>query len=175
MLRTLLAITLYAIPMISYAISCPSNGKIISIGDTIAQVVEMCGDPNSTRQHTENTVVSAKWTYYKKVSGSDNSKVTILFNNMRVTNINVASNSKNCRGNEGVCPPVNQDLTSTNLCSRIIQTGNNMQYVQSACGAPAEEKVLQSDTKEISELSYTSDVGPSVLVFENGLLTDWSH
>ena len=178
MLRTLLAITCYAIPMFSYAISCPSNGKIINTGDTIAQVINVCGNPNTTRQRTENTVVSAEWTYFKKVSGSDNDKITILFNKNKITNINVTSNQQNCRNNTNTtnaCAPLNKNVTSASLCHNIIKTGDTMQHVKSACGVPAQESVLQSVSKQIAELPYTNNVGPNVLVFEDGLLTDWKN
>jgi hypothetical protein len=185
-IRQLFAVVCIALPIQAFAFSCPNNGEPLQTGYTLAQVTQRCGQPSAVNDFTTTRNDSEELVYYKSGLYNANVKITFLVNNSRVTNINIVTNPKQCTnvtssnsatpsGNTvTTCPPTEQNVNSTGICGRLVQTGSGVDYVRSACGNPSQQRVLQSTSTQVSELTYDAP-GPNVLVLENGILTDWKY
>jgi hypothetical protein len=179
MIRKLVTLISLSIPTFAFAISCPNNGTSLATGYTIQKVIQLCGNPVSTSSPSVTNNPSEKWVYYKKGSNNQNAKITILFNNSRLVNIQILSDVSNCAithdTNISRCAPIEQNFTSSQICGGIIQANDNADFVLKTCGAPSEKVTVQSTNTtaaSVTELSYTGQ-SPNILVFENGLLKDW--
>lgn len=145
-----------------FALSCPNNGRVLQVKDSIEEVFERCGSGISTKHYSKSIIVSSKWNYYiTNQSNHTNTKLTIWFDHGQVANISVVMSGRN-----------EQNLRSIRICRMPIQIGNTMNYVQSVCGNPLSQKILQSVTTEITEVKY-GGISPDTLVLENGYLTGW--
>jgi len=148
----------------SYALFCPGNFNTINVGDTIDQVTANCGQPAAQHTHTESPNLPQEWTYYVKMSPTDQAtiKMTVAFNQGLVTNMNV----------NGI------GLSNTSVCGATVQIGDTTKTVESVCGKAAfiqQGNAPQSqpgaETK-ITEMTYTTQTGDTTLVFKNGLLQE---
>ena len=180
MIRKLVTVLSAIIPTCVFAISCPNNGTMLQEGYTIEKVMQLCGKPVATHNDTVTNNASEEWIYYKTGTNNQNAKITILFTNSRLVNIQILSDVSNCAiahdTNISRCAPIEQNFTSSQICGGIIQAGDNAAFVRNTCGAPSKQTTVQGGTPSTntatSELSYTGQ-SPNVLVFENGLLKDW--
>src|SRR3990167_5157360 len=165
-----------------FAMSCPNNGKIISPGYSVDQIIQTCGQPVSTRDYQKTVNTNEVLTYYKDILGA-NVKITLTFSYGKLANINIIDprNTMNqtCQTTNQAgetintpCAPVEQNLLSSGFCGQMIQTGNNINYVRSVCGMPAAQNVTSSITTSVKEMTYNG-VSPNILVFENSQLVDW--
>jgi hypothetical protein len=174
----------------SFAMFCPSNFKNIDIGDSLEQVLELCGPPTTQKTYKQNATSSAEeWTYYKRVNPLDQStaKMVVVIQNDQVININIADDSavsnEVCQSTitgskfaQSVCNSTlnsQHNVGSTQICGAPIQIGDHAQTVETACGkavaVTAYQQPDQPPPTEIVELDYD---GPpkAALLFENKLL-----
>ena len=165
-----------------FALTCPNNGAILDTNYTFAQVVQLCGMPAATKTYQKIASLGEEWTYYKHGFGT-NTQTTVTFKSGKLENINIvdaASHANlNCRvanqlAQSAPCPASTQTLSASGICGLMIQTGNNQDYVRSACGNPAQITVTTGAAAEIKELKYNG-VGRTVLAFENDKLVDWKY
>lgn len=157
-----------------YAVFCPTSFKSVNYGDSVAQVIQTCGAPTTQKQYIKSNQPPPpqEWDYYISASthsslAQPTSKLAITFKDNVVININLAG----------------RNLSSTNLCGNIlsgsiVQIGDTMDSVKTACGRP--DFINQSQPVEINnpannievvELRYEG-TPPITLIFENGVLTD---
>lgn len=155
----------------SFAMSCPSNGEFIDIGYDEAQILKLCGQPISTDSYTTTTNLNEEWVYYKNV-GALRNKVTMLFNEGRLTNINILDTAfkQVCTNQE--CQSRERNVATSGICGQILQVGAGTGYVRSICGSPASQSVSANKTDEMKEFKYEAP-GPSILVMKNGKLLNW--
>ncbi|VVC75514.1 hypothetical protein AQUSIP_08040 [Aquicella siphonis] len=191
-MRLCFATVLFIVSMNAFAIFCPSNFSQVRPGDTIDQVLELCGKPDSQNSYNKTASLSEEWSYYVKSDANDKttSKMTVVFSSDKVININVvvpraleqgliaAPNGKHAPVvgviiNDGQTP---QNVASTRVCGSLISIGDSVQQVESACGKPAAVRQNQppgapADATIITELKYGGTT-PATLLFENGILID---
>src|SRR3990167_9584669 len=116
----------------SFAIFCPTNFTQINYGDTIDQVIQQCGQPDSQKESTQtNDNAPQEWNYYISQTVSMNAlqpsttgtlKTTVTFdNNGKAINISV----------NGI------GVGSSAICGQQIQLGDTRDNVKAACGKPA--------------------------------------
>ena len=149
-------------PVSAWSLSCPNNGSILKFNDSIQEVSERCGQPTSSHNYTHTTIISAEWVYYiTNPLNNTNTKVTILFRNGQVTNINIIMSGEN-----------QQNVKSSSICRMPIQTGSSMNYIRSVCGNPVSQNTLQTTSTQMTELKYDTNK-PNILIFENGSLKGW--
>jgi hypothetical protein len=126
---------------------CPGNIKFVSIGDTVKQVLQVCGTP---LEHYEKTVDPSKsatqsgplhWYYSNAYAGNNLTKNKVVnFSNGRVTSIdngNSRVNSLSCRGG-------------------VVQVGDSMAVVSQRCGLPQ----AQASNNDLQNIG--SRLGPRI-------------
>ncbi len=174
----------------AFAIFCPTNFSNINFGDTIEQIQQVCGNPNSVNQYKKNLATNQVWEYYIKAPGFDQNmaKMSVLFRDDQVMNIHIRydpyaraqicliTQNKDVRILPAFCtnPADNQNVASTDICGTSIQVGNNTQSVELACGQPAVTKnVPGTENQSIYVTEFHYNGPPRVtLIFENGKLSD---
>jgi hypothetical protein len=170
----------------SYAFTCPGNGNFLETGYSIEKVLALCGQPVTKNEFQKSINSSEEWTYYKKDNRSNaNIKATLTINNGQVVNIYIlntgTNNNQLCNVKNQFsqiisvpCNSTEQNLQTSNFCSRLIQVGSSANYIQSVCGTPATQKTLVNNTVNIAEYTYNG-TGPNTLIFKDGLLLDWKY
>lgn len=190
-MRIILAMALSIVSMNVFAIFCPTNFSQVRPGDSISDVLALCGKPDSQVSHNKNGSLSEEWSYYVNTNANSKatSKMTVVFGGDKVINISVAVNHAVAQGllspsgsrhspvidvivNDGQTP---QNVASTGVCGSLISIGDSMQQVERACGKPAAVNQNQLPGAPaaivITELTYGGST-PATLIFENGILTD---
>lgn len=150
------------IPVLTFALSCPNNGRILDTGYSLQRVLEYCGQPLNEKRYMRTTNLVEEWTYYKSGMNNSNIRVKILMRNNNVSNISVLENG------------VEQNLQSSGICGVMLQTGEGSNRVISVCGYPVTKQVLENSQVEKIELTYPG-VGYRVLVLTDGVLTSWAY
>jgi len=168
---TLLLLAFLGISTAASAMFCPNNFNQINMGDTLAQVQQQCGKPDTQKTSKGDDKGPQEWNFYvhpimnkytaiRTNSGQEASvKMAIAFNDQKVVNITVNGMS----------------LATTTICGGAVSVGDGMQSVKSACGDPV--FINKSDQKsnekpdEITELKYNS-TPPTTLIFINGKLNE---
>lgn len=158
----------------SFAMFCPTNFNQINIGDTIKQVQDQCGKPETSKNTTSEANQPQEWTFYVPVPtdpytmgynpNAGTMKVTMAFVDGKV--VNMTSN--------GI------GVGATALCGGAnLQLGSTIKDVKTACGKPAMVNKTNMGTEggapqpnEISEWKYTGPTGTTTLIFENGKLKE---
>lgn len=174
----------------AYAIFCPTNFNNINYGDTLDQVLQQCGKPNTQNTYVKNPAVPQEWNYYLKIHPFDpvTTKMTLVFKDDKVIYINIAgsntANSVLCRTTRHTDNNSQQmqlacgnpyqsqyNVASTTICGPSIKIGDTPQAVEFACGKPifVTQSQTQDTTSEITELSYQG-MPTITLIFENGRL-----
>lgn len=147
----------------AFAMFCPNGFNSINLGDSLEQVEEQCGKPDSQKGHESKKNLPQEWNYYvQMVKGQNGSiKMVIAFKNSKVINMSV----------NGV------GLTNTSICNGTpINLNSTQEQVKKACGEPVfinqSEGGESSDSKPdlITEWKYNSNP-PITLIFTNGKLT----
>lgn len=164
---------------ISFALPCPTNSNIIYKGNTTEEIIKECGQPQSSKNYIKTVITAQKWQYYKnqynnqtfnQENNNVNVKLTFVFNQNKVVNINIVdSNCKTDSNNN--CNPNGNDVASTNICGNLIRVDDTSETVQSICGAPTFAEDLGRKEIKVTEFTYN---GSSVLtlIFENNILVD---
>lgn len=190
----LIAISLFLIPMESFAIFCPGSFNNIDFGNTTQQVVNQCGAPATAVTYTQQQNVPQQWDYYVQQNPLNpiTTKMSIVFNDNKAINITITQaatsnnvlcqqllqSASNQQAIEAACDQSVQKTESvqtTTVCGSIISLGNSPDTIQAACGKPV--FVTQSQPQnpapptQIIEYKYNSPP-PNVLIFENGILKD---
>ncbi len=174
----MIAVILFFLPSLSYALFCPTNFNQINIGDSIQQVQAQCGNPVSQETKKVTPEGPQEWNYfipqtvmgagaYDKTQGT--LKTQINFDgDGKVININV----------NGI------GVGATSECSQPIKLGDTRDQVKAACGKPSwinkSDPSMVGDTnqsqeqqsKEVTQMNYSSSNPPVQLIFENGLLKE---
>jgi hypothetical protein len=75
-MKRLLALVFLALPITGFAMSCPTNGSIIDQGDTLQEVLQRCGTPDSQREFTRLTSASERHESYYIVNDLQANKDT---------------------------------------------------------------------------------------------------
>ncbi|GEM_PF-5137299 len=176
MKHILLIVCLLASPLM-FAMSC-SNGNIIDKGDTLKEILNSCGKPNSDKSYTK--ITEEQWEYIN--FNQTKAKITIQFVNDQIKNIQIMDGSSTCFTDNTAtldaygytrltnCQPNEVFVTSTAICKQTISMGNSSAYVQAACGSPS--TASQKHTVEINELTYNGST-LNTLIFEDNKLIDW--
>lgn len=168
MLKLIIAI-LALFPLQVLAINCPSNGKLINIGDSEQSVIKVCGKPTSINTINNSVVRSATLTF-KLSDRNGNNRVMFNINNGHVTGITVMVV---CAKNDADCQPSSTPVKYYQGCAQYIYIGTNVEFLNKNCGEPEDVQVIDG-TKDITEeLTYEDGMSPNTLVFVNQVLTDW--
>lgn len=160
--HSLISLLVLLLPVAAWSISCPNNGNMLKVKDSLQEVLHQCGQPTSLNRFKNTTIVSANWVYYRtNITNRTHTKMSILFNQGRVANISIILSGAN-----------EQNVRSSLLCRMPIQVGNTMNYVQSVCGAPLTQQTLQTASIDMTELKYDG-ISPNTLILENDSLKSW--
>ena len=166
------AITLLAFLSLSTSASamfCPNNFNQINIGDTIEQVQQQCGKPDTEQKVKAEDNGPQEWNFYvhpqmKKYtemrtnSGAEASvKMAIALNGGKVVNITINGMS----------------LAATTICGPSVTVGDTAKSVKNACGDPVFVNKSSTTEKppEVIEYKYSGNT-PATLVFEGGKLKE---
>ncbi len=153
------------------AMFCPTGFNQINIGDTIEQVTQQCGAPDSKKTDKEILDTTPQvWTYYVKYDPSQPGTVQMMIAfdaSQKMINITVNGTS----------------LSNSSLCGGNVQLGDTTASVKKACGAAA--LVNKGETQnsnavtnnnqpstETTTFKYTSQGTPTTLIFMNGKLKE---
>jgi hypothetical protein len=169
----LTAISLIIAPSISFAFFCPTNFNQIDFGMTIDQVTQICGKPNSqTESKKQNENIPQEWTYYIPQT------VDMGGTNQQAQGTLKTSVSFNDKGNAINISVNGIGVGETMICGSNVHLGDSRDSVKAACGKPSsinkqtsDETTQQKDAK-ITEFHYLSTNAPTILIFENGKLTE---
>ncbi len=161
------------LPTSLFAFFCPSNFNQINVGDTIAQVIQQCGKPdsqNDTKKTDEN--VPQQWDYYVPqtvaTSGMAAAQGTLRTQITFDANGNAINISVNGIG-----------VGSSSICGNTnISLGDNRDKVKAACGKPVfinKQSVAEGGEKppatNITTMIFNGNT-PVKLIFENGVLKE---
>lgn len=179
-MRKLLLLLTLTMPAACFAntFSCPGNGNFIEKGEALSKVISICGSPVSSRSYTKTISKTEEMTFYKPQASGRNEKITLMFINERLANISVYNSDLYC--NPAVmpygtqCPSVSINVQTTGECGYLLNVGSSKNSALQICGQPAEQKVLSSTLKNVTELKYNG-AGQNTLVLEDGILTDWVY
>ncbi len=169
----LIAVLLPLSTLAATTVSCPTNGHFVDIGSSVAEVTKVCGSPTSTKNSTRTVNVTEELTYYKPAANAMNSRMTLLFKRGRLANITLVLPISNCdpatQPNQLCSSETNPNWT--NACGQTVGLDGDIEVIKSICGTPDTDKVLETATTNVTELSYKG-VEQNKLVFEDGKLVD---
>lgn len=158
-----------ASPATAFAFFCPTNFSQIEAGNTIAQVKQLCGNPDKETSIEKEPKVPQEWSYFipQMVSTQTSSqmpgtlKTSITFDqNGNAINISV----------NGI------GVGASTICGNTIQLGDTQDSIKSTCGKPTfinkQEAENANDQPKIIVTEFIYNTTPRVvLIFENGKLT----
>src|SRR5438128_2336437 len=138
-MKQILFVILFFISMSVFALPCPKTGNIIYKGDSIDDVKNACGKPDSVSTDLKVINKVQKWVYYRsQFYNQPNIKLSILIQNNAVVNIKAGRDN----------------VTSTNLCGVIFSISDNSQQVLNACGEPLLRENLEVQTIPVTIMKY---------------------
>lgn len=166
----LIFLSSFSLPILAWM--CPGNFNQVSIGDSVLQVKQQCGQPGTENIFIREPNVPQEWKYFITVNQpygmtytpSNNPppratiRMSVTFVNDKAINITVED----------------QSLTSTSACGATVSTGDSQKSVERSCGKPVFiQKQADSNVKgiPITELIY-NNAPPNTFIFEYGKLTD---
>src|SRR5437879_1136102 len=132
MKNTILLLAILGMLTSASALLCPKNFNQINIGDSIAQVQQQCGKPDSEKKLQAEDNGPQEWSFYVRPqmkryteirtnSGAEASvKMNVAFNQGKVINVTVNSMS----------------LATTTICGPAVSVGDTAKSVKTACGTP---------------------------------------
>lgn len=162
-LRSLLTLMLLASPIISYAISCPTNNTYLDDGDSIDQVIAACGKPTTINKINNDVLIKGEMNY----ANPGTQPVLFTIKGQHVSKIELLMPCKTPG-----CTPEKVPVNFYTQCSQYIYIGNNVPFVKRACGEPVSIKTEQGIEDTTERLIYSSSLGPNVLIIHNGKLID---
>jgi len=149
----------------AHAFFCPTNLQMINFGDSIEQVTQQCGKPNTEKKIQPNPDDATQEWVFNKSDGT--AQVRMMFTKQQITSITQNG----------------MPIASTNACGSAIGLNETMDNVKRLCPAPTlinggnsnnpQPTNAADDSKDFStgtvELGYNSS--PAVtLVFIDGKL-----
>lgn len=168
-----------------FALPCPNGSGILYKGDAVEEVIRQCGEPIEKKTVTKIVNSQQEWVYYRPHFFDEGfAQIIILFKNDRVSSIHITDRYPYtiCRKSavqvglittiQTSCGDWIYDTAYTNLCGIAFGVGDSANAVESVCGPPETRSILQTDTMEVTELTYGGD-HPQTIVFYNGKLTEW--
>jgi len=169
--KKIIAITLlFFCPYVSYAMFCPTNFNLVSLGDSIDSVKEKCGKPDSEKTKEMPKPEPQEWTYFTTQTVSTGTsyqatgtlKTTVTFDkDDKAINISV----------NGI------GVGESTICGTPIQLNNSRDQVKAACGEPSfinkqgVDATGGTDKKDVvTEYTYNANP-PFTFIFTNSVLT----
>lgn len=168
-MKKILGVALAFVSSQTFAFFCPTNFSQINTGDTLEQVIAVCGAPDSTKTTTEEANTPQELTYYVNPTGSNTGQPLPQVTSLKMT---VAISAEGKVNNITVN---GQSLITTPICNgNSIQVGDTFKTVKAACGDPGfvnKGQVANGAAKETktTELRYNSNP-PATLIFVDGKL-----
>lgn len=170
--KGLLFFFIYSLTTTSFAAFCPTNFNVLRTGDTVENVIALCGKPDKQETKERKPPTPQEWTYFVPQTVSANTtdamqgtlKTQITFDN----NGNAINISVNGIG-----------VGATSICNNVnIALGASRETIKAACGDPtfinkdANPATLpDSGQKPIKVTTFTYNTNPPTqLVFEDGQL-----
>lgn len=158
----------------SYASFCPTNFNLVQDGDSIANVILQCGNPDKQVDTKKKAEPPQEWSYFMpqtvaapplyNTQGSLKTEFTFDASG-KIINISV----------NGI------GVGATTICNGYnLQLSDDRDTVKRVCGEPsfinknANPNTLPPDAAQettVTTLFYNSSVPPMKLIFENGKLT----
>lgn len=145
----------------SYAFFCPTNLQQINFGDSLEQVTQQCGKPNTERKILVNPDDAPQEWVFNNNDGT--AQVRLMFIKQHISSIT-----------ENGMP-----IATTNICGGNIAVNDSMDAVKLTCPAPTlinkdNNNLPKEDEKDFStgtvEFGYQTSP-PVTLVFTDGKLT----
>ena len=164
MKKTLAILSLSLVSVSTFAMFCPKGLNQMNFGDTIEQVTQQCGAPDSQNTKKEAPFQPQEWVFYVKPDPKQTGsvKMTVAFDSKKIaTNITVNA----------------QSLQKTPLCGTAIQAGQTTDMIKQACGSPAmiNQSQLGAGPAAAAEVVTTtfkySSAPPTTLTFVDGKLS----
>lgn len=171
----LTAVAIALTPSLSFAFFCPTNFSQIEFGNTMDQVIQICGKPDKQDETTrQNENVPQEWSYYVPQTVTSQAltpntqgtlKTQMTFDAAgKVINISV----------NGI------GVGSSQICGqRMVQLGDTRDSIKAACGDPSfiNKQTMPTDGSapppDTKITTFIYNVNPPVkLIFENGLLKE---
>lgn len=160
-----------------FALTCPNNFNVINIGDSIAQVEQLCGKADKTETADGPDNSPQDWDYYFPPT-TPSPTLTNLAVQQQSTGSLKATFSFDASGKLVNMMVNGISVSSTSGCGSSVSLGDSRKSVESACGKPSfiskqnTGNNAQSDNanKQV-EMTYMSNP-PVVLIFRDGKLAD---
>jgi hypothetical protein len=167
------SIFLFLAPTLSFAFFCPNNFNQIQIGDTLDQVTQQCGKPDSQEKKPVEPNVPQEWIYFIPQTvamggglGAAQGTLRTSFSfdqDGKVLNITV----------NGI------GVGGTMICNNTnIQLGASQDDIKAACGKPSfinkqQTAAATSETKQSTQITFTYNTSPPAqLIFVDGVLKE---
>jgi hypothetical protein len=160
---------------ISNAILCPTNFNQIDIGDSMAQVIAQCGEPNQKETQTIPGEGPQEWVYF-----IPQTVATTSTNQMQGT---LRTSISFDASGQAINLTVNGiGVGASTICGPTIQLGSTREAIKAACGNPNfVNKQVNSSTgigaepppTNLTTFIYTQP--PAHLLFKNGRLVSHSR
>jgi hypothetical protein len=147
----------------AFSMFCPTGFNQMNLGDTIDQVTQQCGKPDTQIEKKEEPSQPQEWVYYVKPDPSQSGtlKLSIAFDaDKKIINMTMSDMS----------------IMNTPICGPAVQVGDTADSVKKSCGDPAfvNKGMPQGKTSQpilITEFVYNTNP-PTTLIFENGQLKE---
>jgi hypothetical protein len=168
--NTLFILGMIIFPTASFAIFCPTNFSQIDYGNSVEQVIQTCGKPDSQETKEIKSEGPQEWIYSVPQTVSTNTsyqaqgtlKTSFVFDaSGKAINISV----------NGI------GVGATAICGKNIQLGDTRDTIKAACGDPSfinqsnPATTQQPPSTKQTILIYNSNP-PATLVFENDQLKE---
>lgn len=172
-----IALILTLMPAASFAFMCPTNFNQIDLGNSIDQVNQQCGKPDSQQESKKEVDnMPQEWNYYIPQS--------VGMNNFQQTQGTLKTSITFDSSGKAINISVNGiGVGASSLCGSNIQLGDTRDAVKAACGNPSFINKQNNPTgntpsttgtgsiQEIKVVTYIYNTNPPIkLIFENGVL-----
>ena len=185
-MKSFLILVLLVISTPLFCPTCPNGGGILYKGDSIDEVIKQCGEPTSKHIKVTTLLTVKQWVYtINHAYDRGYSRLVVVFKNDQVSTITIyehydwySCHQTAIQLGTGItvqtsCGDFNYNTLSTNICGAPFGVGDSINIVQSICGDPADQTILQNNTtEETDELVYGGN-NPQTIVFQDGKLTDF--
>jgi len=160
-----------------YALLCPNNFNQINIGDSIAQVEQLCGKADKTETVDGPDNSPQDWNYYFPPT-TPSPTLTNLALQQQTTGALKATFSFDAKGTLVSIMVNGVSIGSSKDCGTTISLGDSRKSVESACGKPSfvskqgtGNSAQSNEANKQVEMTYMSNP-PVVLIFRDGNLAD---
>ncbi|HTM63504.1 MAG TPA: hypothetical protein VL360_03265 [Gammaproteobacteria bacterium] len=168
------------LPFISgncFALLCPNNFNQINIGDSLAQVEQLCGKADKTETVDGPDNSPQDWNYYFPPT-TPSPTLTNLAVQQQTTGSLKATFSFDAKGTLVNIMVNGISVGTTGGCGGSISLGDTRKNVESVCGKPSfvskqdtGNNAQNNEANKQVEMTYMSNP-PVVLIFRDGKLAD---